>query len=62
MMGIHGGGERQNRKAMASVTLLEFLFLGKCGMSVMIYRVFRNKSAPLNVIFDRVKREARLWL
>jgi hypothetical protein len=25
-------------------------------------RVFHNKSAPLHVMLDRVKREARLWV
>jgi hypothetical protein len=25
-------------------------------------RVFKNKQAPLQIIFDRVKKEARLWV
>jgi hypothetical protein len=52
------GGSANNRKAMASITLL---------VSWEVWnerndRVFRNKSAPFDVVFDRVKREARLWV
>jgi hypothetical protein len=46
----------KNRKAMASITLLVSWEV----WNERIDRVFRNKNAPLNVVIDRVKREARL--
>lgn len=52
------GEGTKNRKAMASITLL---------VSWEVWnerndRVFRNKSAPFVVVFERVKREPRLWV
>ena len=46
-----------NRKAVASLTLLTAWEI----WSERNTRVFKKKSAPSFVIFERVKREARLW-
>jgi hypothetical protein len=52
------GGGMPHRKAMASVTLL-------VSWEVWNERnagVFRSKSAPAQVVFDRIRGEARLWV
>jgi hypothetical protein len=51
-------GNLPNRKAMASVTLLvAWKIWGERNA-----RVFRNKHAPIHVVFERIKKEAKLWV
>jgi hypothetical protein len=52
------GEHATNRKAMASITLLVTWEI----WNERNDRVFHNKSAPLHVMLDRIKREARLWV
>jgi hypothetical protein len=52
------GEDAKNRKVMASITLLVSWEV----WNELNDRVFRNKSAPFVVVFERVKREARLWV
>jgi hypothetical protein len=52
------GENAKKCKAVASITLLVSWEV----WNERIDRVFRNKNAPLNVVIDRVKREARLWV
>jgi hypothetical protein len=52
------GGGMPHRKAMATITLL---------VSWEVWnernaRVFRSKSAPAQVVFDKIRGEARLWV
>jgi hypothetical protein len=52
------GGGMPNRKAMASITLLVAWEV----WNERNARVFRAKSAPAQVVFDKIKHEARLWV
>jgi hypothetical protein len=55
---LMAGEHATNRKAMASITLLVTWEI----WNERNDRVFHNKSAPLHVMLDRIKREARLWV
>jgi hypothetical protein len=48
----------QNRKSVASLAMLILWEVWKERNN----RVFNNKRAPSQVVFDRVKAEARLWV
>jgi hypothetical protein len=48
----------QNRKGVASLAMLILWEVWKERNN----RVFNNKRAPSQVVFDRVKTEARLWM
>jgi hypothetical protein len=52
------GEHATNRKAMASITLLVMWEI----WNERNDRVFHNKSSPLHVMLDRIKREERLWV
>jgi hypothetical protein len=52
------GGTSPDRKAISSLTLLVTWEI----WNERNARVFRNKQAPLHVVLDRVKSEARLWV
>jgi hypothetical protein len=49
---------RQNPKGVASLAMLMLWEVWKDRNN----RVFNNKRAPSQVVFDRVKNEARLWV
>ena len=52
------GSNIPNRKDMASLTML----VGWNIWNERNARIFRHKSTPTSVIFDTIKREARLWV
>jgi hypothetical protein len=52
------GAHMLNRKAMATLILL----ISKEVWSERNARVFRNKQASSHVVFDMIKREARVWV
>jgi hypothetical protein len=52
------GGTSPDRKVISSLTLLVTWEI----WNERNARVFRNKQAPLHVVLDRVKSEARLWV
>jgi hypothetical protein len=52
------GAHMPNRKAMATLTLL----ISWEVWSDRNVRVFLNKQAPSHLVFDKIKREARLWV
>jgi hypothetical protein len=51
-------GSLPNRKAMSSLTLLLTWEIW-CERNA---KVFHNKQALAHVVFDRIRREARLWV
>jgi hypothetical protein len=50
-------GRMPNRKAMASITLLVSWEV----WSERNARVFPTKYAPANVVFGKIRKEARMW-
>ena len=52
------GDGAHNRKAMASLTLLTTWEI----WNERNARVFKKKFAPPQIVLERIKREARLWV